>query len=988
MEREDKPPPAFLAKCIQNEFFPQSTPPQWVPLKVAPSEQLLGQNGVYTTQSIEEYTIIGKYTGDLIWTAREKNLSQSLFVMPTTIWEHTIWIDGKSSYAGKINHKWNPPWGNIERTIWDKYHEEYQWLVGIFATVQVAKNGDIISLEKLREGQEIFLDYGVDYWRDIIRPIWNLAALEGGQLVEFIKMVYVYEDPEQTVLDILEIPDQSPYDIAQILLRDRFESSDIIVSRDAMLYLETKNPELLTYLSNPRLTQKQSGKSLNMRLSANKKTIESPATHIFLDFVYEPKLQGKPEEHSPVLDWRTSAWSGSGRTDYSKPDPSGHGRVSIPIDPKHAAFDDSLFVEALSWTRSDLGVPMRIRSGTTFFILKVIAERISKGEPFEMKNDMILYRAQGIHKGSIWISVPSSAENRRALAPWVNLRQEEGELSFSSAVELLHSSTTADFVPFMRGLGFSSKELEMLQVQNWQNFVEVPIQFYWFPRSTYLADERFMNATAIAALKRKGISEEMFLGIAGKQLRRTNDVLDDRYLQVLTATVLCIKLLAISLPYKTDMAYTNDPENPKLMIESFNDELRMLGGDCEDSHKGILKVARILFLGRPELLNVEVSHTRFGGWENPLLSTMQHVMYAYLYAGTLATVNAARAGLAPTETMQRDSPEDIERQKGGHAFVVFLPWLKQKEAFEKSSPGRSIPFDVLRPGDSLFPEWHKKLPVLVGEGTAWVHPLSAPLAMYFDETQGEVQKMHNVRLKAIDVVKQEASLLLALGSFEGLPPTTKQLPEGARVSQFVRENGTFITDAFLYEGFALGKFAFMEEHEDRWTFGTNFGSVVALGEKDEPWTGFRRAPILAVLAPELSDAIGFAATYVLRHFPSTVYPTLTRKVEWSKREVLGKIVEDLNDFFFAMKKEVHAETSLHRMVIAFHHLIMLHAKVGEEGKDLPWVLKETIAAAPSIMEARAYEEILADEVANIVLELQIAIPPQTPMPEDLSLFYL
>ena len=113
--------------------------------------------------------------------------------MEFLIWGNRISIDAIDSWSGKMNHKW----------LWPFYEDNLEipddWKI-YFANVNVAEEGEIYALREINIYEELFIDYGEQFW-DEIKPVWDfkgfaydVVEFNGNEEISFIEALEEYEE--------------------------------------------------------------------------------------------------------------------------------------------------------------------------------------------------------------------------------------------------------------------------------------------------------------------------------------------------------------------------------------------------------------------------------------------------------------------------------------------------------------------------------------------------------------------------------------------------------------------------------------------------------------------------------------------------------------------------------------------------------------------------------------------------------------------------
>ncbi|KKK96615.1 hypothetical protein LCGC14_2660990, partial [marine sediment metagenome] len=97
-----------------------------------------------------------------------------------------FWIDGVDSWHGTINHQWKWPYLDMtqveisEKGVFMEPDFEDEW-APVFANLQVSYIGNVEILRVIYEGEELTLDYGIEYWQtklEPIKPTWDLRKID------------------------------------------------------------------------------------------------------------------------------------------------------------------------------------------------------------------------------------------------------------------------------------------------------------------------------------------------------------------------------------------------------------------------------------------------------------------------------------------------------------------------------------------------------------------------------------------------------------------------------------------------------------------------------------------------------------------------------------------------------------------------------------------------------------------------------------------
>lgn len=176
-------PPAFLDNCIKWYFAPRVFPPSELVMLRASGIPGAGE-GAFARVEIEanDQTSLGVYGGRVMYRQAEADASLSDKIMTFDLWNNTVHVDGTNSWHGKINHQWEWPYDkytNQELSGMGLYRKQPlpEWL-GVFANVDVGPNGVVFTPRKVLAGEELTVDYGLEFWSDkTFKPRWDLRGL-------------------------------------------------------------------------------------------------------------------------------------------------------------------------------------------------------------------------------------------------------------------------------------------------------------------------------------------------------------------------------------------------------------------------------------------------------------------------------------------------------------------------------------------------------------------------------------------------------------------------------------------------------------------------------------------------------------------------------------------------------------------------------------------------------------------------------------------
>jgi hypothetical protein len=120
---------------------------------------------------------LGKYSGTVFLKSLDRPSNKSEWFDMAEIKvtylkkERTIWVKGDGYWCSLANHKWRYP-GSYDVTTMPSDLHPY------FSCMEMKSDGAMQLLRNISKGEEIFSDYGPDYWENFgISPQWNLKGI-------------------------------------------------------------------------------------------------------------------------------------------------------------------------------------------------------------------------------------------------------------------------------------------------------------------------------------------------------------------------------------------------------------------------------------------------------------------------------------------------------------------------------------------------------------------------------------------------------------------------------------------------------------------------------------------------------------------------------------------------------------------------------------------------------------------------------------------
>ncbi len=638
---------------------------------------------------------------------------------------------------------------------------------------------------------------------------------------------------------------------------------------------------------------------------------------ISFKFKYKGELAGKPYERKPVLFWWTSTIRSfnSGvsqikiKWEDKKNQISKESIISIPIQPsinnERYRLDDRIWVQCFVKSPSEEGYYVGARAGSASISLKTIYDSVKSSGNFREDN-LVLNMPQmkdsdgnPYKKGNIQLTL-AKEEASKILKNWkfdenqgpYDLAEGNKEkmnkifnMTINSSLFPYSETASNNDLQFKASVSF----IESIHAPLWVSNINVPGWVYWVNYSKYEPDELFWENLAKVALGRNSVSREWFLKIATSQLKKMNEEYDDNFNTIVAITMEAITIPSISLYYKSDESYSVQLKNgffsgngitiTKKSIESFNDALTMLGDDCEGLGALIHRVMHILKTGIPSRKGNQPWNIN-GGWKDPVLQKMQHLVYWYISGGSLGSVTAARVGGAEAinKPLIIDSREDKNARLGAHMWQESMSIIEFEERMRKTNS--KLTNFKLR--EANYPKWLSNLPHTVGEGTGSVYPFLRPIGEYYKD-------INNKNLKIVQNQKKLASMkliiencqFLSMGQIQRIQKMNQNEPD-ARFSDFYRRTTNFITDELYKQGLLTAEliwtqiFPRVSENvktddsnlEQPWTWGANMRDKLQFEKREGKKLGLLIVPPITIQEKETILSL-------LRHLPPLQTPTLS-----------------------------------------------------------------------------------------------------------------
>lgn len=338
--------------------------------------------------------------------------------------------------------------------------------------------------------------------------------------------------------------------------------------------------------------------------------MSSSAATLKIAFQYKGRLAGGTDEYAPVLHcWTSTIRSEEGfnvmpiEWENEKTQISKIQEIEIPIgNIDKLRQDDSIWFEIVVDSYNDEGTPVGLRAGICRVLLKDIFDaHNNKDSSFNENKDFRIptFDIKGVPYTKGRMSISTNVEDNHSLIKsfkFQPLKKYDFVNENNEFIdEMMAQTMTAATFPYSEeayndDLYFesSTKNLEGLHAPFWEGNVSVPTAYYWTEYSKIRSDEHTVANMAKIILDRLNIDPKTFIEVVDKQFERKNDEYDPRFTEMVSATVTTICLPSVSLFYKSDETFkvkSNESgatiQSKRMQIESFNDAIRLGGGDCE-----------------------------------------------------------------------------------------------------------------------------------------------------------------------------------------------------------------------------------------------------------------------------------------------------------------------------------------------------------------------------------------------------------------------
>ena len=486
--------------------------------------------------------------------------------------------------------------------------------------------------------------------------------------------------------------------------------------------------------------------------------------------------------------------------------------------------DANVWIGAHTFAPSADGPLVGGRAGSGAVSFGSLRDRLAKGKDIALKMFMIQpgMGSGQYHKMTVRIlGIEEGGED--VVRAW-EVSKRVGPYDFVPSKMEKHDDLLVDFVnvamyPYSEkasraGHGFapSHDKIAPIHAPYWVANLPLPGFMFWVQTGTPRYDAAmhdFMKTMSQITLARHAADDVGdFVTRLNTQFVRTDETYEEWVTPAAAVMLDMCAITAVSTFYRYDEAWRvethwfSDPTSEKKSIESFQDALVDAGGDCEDVGSLIHRIFRWLQLGDPKYKSSDHYWRAYGGWEDPLLDAFQHLAYWYVSCGSLGSVTAARfvpeAGTVPQLLIRSDRDESLP--VGGHMWQEAIPVTKVEELLRRMNPD-NVPEGTLRPHHpGKYPQWIKKLPHMVGEGTGAVYPLVLPLPMYMHTRQAKAQAQlaHEAMIKALTKIQESTKLLRAV-QIQRVSDRSTPVPD-ARVNYFYRRTTKISTDDMALQG--------------------------------------------------------------------------------------------------------------------------------------------------------------------------------------------
>jgi hypothetical protein len=711
-----------------------------------------------------------------------------------------------------------------------------------------------------------------------------------------------------------------------------------------------------------------------------------------IEYIFEPELN--EQEKNPYLEWWTSAnegWSVMSPVLHDK-----HGiankktersvLIEVGVNNKRIFnADDAIRVECLSYAKSSVGRPARIKSGTSYFYLKDAITLIREHGFFEANLELRVPnfsedKQNGLFKGNLYVKVTmpaSKATDWKFEAPTkYDLLPENDD--FLSGVVYGYGNRTS--LPFREEMPDES----LVKIPSDYKFDPIepnigihvpviinevyptPIGYFWIdPHPAVEPEENFMLNVLQISLDRKKVSLEAFTETIDQQFASHSARISNAFLEALVIISLACSLISTSLPYIPDLAFTT---KKKVVIESFHYAYRLKCGDCEDLGALAHRVARDFKMGLPEFRDLSQPYTELGGWKHPALKAVQKVLHYYVSRGPLGSVTSAYLGQddkkKATLPIIIDSEQDKNVEIGFHIWNMLIPLEYEERLIKKTNPEYNI---QLHQGLLRYP-WETSLEVLVLEGTGLLFPLLKPYQEYFS---GKDEK-HEAYEIIEDTISMAKCVFIPQGPLRKANTERQQSllkdVDHSRLSTFYRELMHSYTDEYIRKKYNVTEFTFMTIKKGVWYQGVNLRELIMKSEN-----------IGLLVTPGFTNNEARVVKSILRQLP----PIGKFEENYKGSANLNATMKAVDEIAIQLKSKYMAydapDTREHKrksatlnLYFSFHDF--LDATFRKE-------LSDQILSIDEIMHTKIAVEPIDKEVINIRFEIQMEIPSRQKLEE-------
>ncbi len=368
--------------------------------------------------------------------------------------------------------------------------------------------------------------------------------------------------------------------------------------------------------------------------------------------------------------------------------------------------------------------------------------------------------------------------------------------------------------PAMKPIGDQAERINLPYLNDNEVLPGFMVNYDSTERGVY--DEGYYLNLANMALRAKGMDEKTFMRLAEKQFK--NPTVDDPDFNLVCSIVAAAaSMRSVHSVYRSDEAYiqeSNTAPPKKIGTESMGvSENQGKSGDCEDLGFTNVRHGRAISHGRKEHASSKSYWTRGGGWESPLLQTMQRVASHFVFTIALTSVaSTPKVEAAAKNEMPIMGSKDDDYEIGAHMYGLMIPETTFATLVNRQCKGE-IKLDSAKP--ALAPSVH------ILEGTGNVDSLYLPLgALYSDPEVAKKRTLyHEQMLTASKIVMREDSLF-TVATLEIKPPVTVDKQE-RRNTNFYRT----ITHLFT------------QDPHEKWGVNAFKFDAVTIAEK-QPLAGF------------------------------------------------------------------------------------------------------------------------------------------------------